>query len=129
MIGLDTNIIARYLTQDDPDQVALATAVFDSLREAAPGYVTTVVWAELYLVLTRSYGFRRDEVVDRLAALSLADEIRAEDPASVAAALRSARRGVDFADALVDAAANRAGCQEVVTFDKRAASKLGWRLL
>lgn len=74
------------------------------------------------------YGFGRSQVVDRLAALSLADEIRAEDPASVASAVRSARRGADFADALIAAAATRKGCQTVVTFDKRAADKLGWTL-
>lgn len=128
MIGLDTNVIVRYLTQDDPDQAPVATRIFESLREDSPGYVATVVWAETYWVLTRSYGFRRNEVVDRLAALSLADEIRAEDPAGVAAALKSARQGADFADALIDTSAARAGCQEVFTFDKRAADRLGWRL-
>ena len=106
MIGLDTYVV-RYLTQDDPDQAPVATSIFESLREDAPGYVATVVWAEAYWVLTPSYGFRRNEVVDRLAALSRADEIRAEDPAGVAAAPRSARHGADFANALINAAATQ----------------------
>ena len=126
MIGHDTNVIVRYLTQDDPDQGPVATSIFESLREDDPGHVATVVWAETYWVLSRSYGFPRNEVVDRLAALSLADEIHPEDPAGVATALRSARDGADFADALIDASATRAGCREVVTFDKRAADRLGW---
>ncbi len=128
MIGLDTNVIVRYLTQDDPDQAPVATRIFESLDEDEPGYVATVVWAETYWVLTHSYGFRGNEVVDQLAALSRADEIRAEDPSGLAAALRSARHGADFADALIASAASRAGCRTVATFDRRAADRLGWSL-
>ncbi len=128
MIGLDTNVIVRYLTQDDPVQAPIATRVINGLREDSPGYIPTVVWAETYWVLTRSYGFRRNDVVERLSALSLADEIRAEDPAGLATAFTAARRGADLADALIDTTANRVGCEAVVTFDKRAADRLGWRL-
>ena len=68
MIGLDTNVIVRYLTQDDPVQAPIATKVINGLREDSPGYIPTVVWAETYWVLTRSYGLRLHEVVDLLRA-------------------------------------------------------------
>lgn len=128
MIGLDTNIIVRYLTQDDPDQASRAGQVMDSLSPDNPGFVSIVVWAELYWVLTRAYGFSREEVVERLAALALADEIRPEDPTGISRAVAATRRGADFADALVDAAAHQSGCATVVTFDRRAADRLGWSL-
>ncbi len=128
MIALDTNVIVRYLTLDDPDQGPRAKAIFDGLTEDEPGFIATVVCAETQWVLTRSYKLTTDDVVERLTALSQSDEIRAEDPAAVTSAASAARQGADFADALIAAAATRAGCNEVVTFDKRASSKLGWRL-
>lgn len=129
MIALDTNVIVRYLVQDDPDQSSRATSVIDNLSDSAPGLVTTVVWAEVYWVLTRAYGFGRPDVVEQLAALCTADEIRTENSAAVGSAILQAQRGADFADALIGATATGAGCAEVVTFDKRAAAKLGWRLI
>ncbi len=129
MIGLDTNVIVRFLVQDDRDQARRATEVINGLTPANPGYIASVVWAETYWVLTRAYGFSRSQVLDRLADLSLADEIRCEDAVSVSAALRAARRGADFPDALIDAAAAHAGCTATVTFDRRAADRVGWQLV
>ncbi len=129
MIALDTNVVVRYLTQDDPGQARRATELLDGLTPHDPAFIATVVWAEVHWVLTHAYEFPAREVVEHLAALSLSDEVRAEDPAAVAAAGAAARHGADFADALISAAADRSGCREVVTFDKRAAAKLGWRLL
>ncbi|WIY82516.1 type II toxin-antitoxin system VapC family toxin [Propionimicrobium sp. PCR01-08-3] len=129
MIGLDTNIVVRFLTQDDAAQAQRATAVFERLTEIRPGFIATVVWAEVYWVLTRAYGFARLDVVAQLSELSMADEIRAEDPSSVASAIAAAGKGADFPDALIASVAARAGCDEVVTFDRRASAKLGWRLL
>lgn len=129
MIGLDSNVLVRYIAQDDPVQSAAAAEVIDGLTEEEQGFLTSVTWAELYWVLTRSYGFARAAVLERLQTLALADEIRSEDAAAVASAIHAARQGADFADALIAAVARRAGCTEVVTFGKRAAERLGWRLL
>ena len=129
MIGLDSNVMVRYLVEDDPAQTARAKSVIDALTASAPGFIATVTWAEMYWVLTRTYGFTRAEVVDKLASLVESEEIQAENPTAIAAAVSRARQGADFADALIDAAARRAGCSQVVTFDKRAASKLGWQSL
>ena len=129
MIALDTNVIVRFLTQDDADQARRAVAVFDELTADEPGFVSTVVWAELHWVLTRSYGFTPRDVVERIAGLSVADEIDAEDPAVVASAVSSARRGADFADALIDAAYRKAGCERTLSFNRAACQALGWEAL
>ncbi len=128
MIGLDTNVIVRYLVRDDPGQTSRATALINGLSQDTPGFIATVAWAEIHWVLTRAYRFDRVTVVESLAALYAVEEVRAEDPAAVTSAISQARFGADFADALIAATARRAGCSEVFTFDKRAATKLGWQI-
>ncbi len=69
MIGLDTNVLVRYVVQDDPDQSARATALVESLDDQRRGFVSVVVLVELAWVLRRAYGARPDDVhavVDRL---------------------------------------------------------------
>jgi predicted nucleic-acid-binding protein len=55
MIGLDTNVVVRYLVQDDPDQSAVASELIDNLTETDPGYVSLVTVVEIYWVLRRAY--------------------------------------------------------------------------
>ena len=50
MIGLDTNVIVRYIMQDDPKQSPKATQLIESLRNESPGYITMVSVVELYWV-------------------------------------------------------------------------------
>jgi len=57
MIALDTNVLVRFLTQDDPGQGRLASTFIGSLTEANPGFVCREVLVELVWVLERSYGF------------------------------------------------------------------------
>ncbi len=69
MIGLDTNVLVRYLAQDDQEQSALATQVLESLDEAERGFVSLVVLVELQWVLRRAYRMSASEVagiVERL---------------------------------------------------------------
>lgn len=129
MIALDTNVLVRYLTQDDPEQARRATQALGELSSTTPGFVPTLVWAETYWVLTRAYKVVAATVVETLAAFAASVEIEPEDPRTLAEAIAGARNGADFADALIDAAARRAGCDQVVTFDRRASSLLGWRRL
>jgi predicted nucleic-acid-binding protein len=129
VIGLDTNVLVRFLTRDDPEQARAADAVMSSLTADDPGFVATVVWVELYWVLHRAMKLDRHDVLDRIEALSISPEIHAEDLTGVSAALGAARSGADFPDALIATAASRAGCREVVSFDRRAADRLGWREL
>lgn len=129
MIALDTNVIIRMLTRDHERQTEIAEAVLASLSATEPGFLATVVWAELHRVLRNSYGLGRAETIDRIDDLLQSADIRAEDPSAVEQAIVAARGGADFADALIGHAGSRAGCRETVTFDKKAAAHLGWRAL
>ena len=129
MIGLDTNVVVRFLVADDPAQTLAAHKVFASLRADDPGYLSLVVWAETYWVLTRTYGQAPGEVVATLADLLASDEIVSQADAEVRGALADAADGADLGDALIMRAARSAGCAESVTFDKKTAKRLGFRLL
>ena len=62
MIGLDTNVLVRYITQDHPAQSAAAVKVVDSLSSDLPGFLSLVVIAEVVWVLQFSYRFKKDEI-------------------------------------------------------------------
>jgi predicted nucleic-acid-binding protein len=130
VIALDTNVLVRHATEDDPDQTRSARAVLDELSAEAPGFVSIIVLAELYWVLRRGRPrLSASAVHDVIEILLDAPEIEIEDEESVTRALDRARSGADFADALIGDAATLYGCTETVTFDRRAAEQLGWRLL
>ncbi|MBB5789097.1 PIN domain-containing protein [Jiangella mangrovi] len=129
MIGVDTNVLVRYLTQDDPAQARIATRVIESLTVRQPGYLGLVTLAETSWVLQRSYGFDASEVTRVLSDVVSADEFVVENPAVVGQALDAAAAGADFADALIAETARQAGCDHTVTFDRRAAKLAGVRLL
>ncbi|MDN5797421.1 MAG: type II toxin-antitoxin system VapC family toxin [Intrasporangium sp.] len=129
MIGLDTNVVVRYLVQDDPDRSPIGSALVDELTEAAPGYLSVVTLVELYWVLRRSYRVDADRCADLLTALLDAREIRVDRDASVRAALMASRGGLDFADAVISELGRAAGCDYTATFDRRAAREGAMRLL
>lgn len=129
MIGLDTNVVVRFLVQDDEEQSALATSLFTSLTAKDRGYLSTVVLVEVFWVLRRGYRIPSNDIAETLLALVSADEIRVDEDEIVRAALRQARGGADFADALVALDGLRRGCEYTATFDKRASELTGMRLL
>lgn len=129
MIGLDSNVVLRYVLQDDPDQAARATEAFDVLTEDDPAFVSLVVLVEVVWVLRRSYGFEREAAVEVVRRLLAAREVILESPALIARALRRAGTSADFSDAVVVEQALAAGCEQVLTFDRRAARDAGMVLL
>lgn len=129
MIGLDTNVLVRYFTQDDTAQAARANALVDRLTDTQPGYVTTVALAETYWVLRRAYKYQPASVATALSGLLQAAEIVVEQPDPVRRALRRVDSGADFADALIAELGAEAGCQRTMTLDERAAKKAGMQLL
>lgn len=128
MIALDTNVVVRYLVQDDPAQAAIATETIDALTEAAPAFVSLVTFVELYWVLDRAYQVARAQLLDTLDALLGTPELVVEQSGLLRHAVRAARDGAGFADAVIVEAARRAACDSVVTFD-RAAARHGMTLL
>jgi predicted nucleic-acid-binding protein len=129
VIGLDTNIVVRYLTRDDPAQSAAAVRIIDSLNANAPGFLSLVVIAELVWVLETSYDFKKSEIVQVLDNLLRSEELVVERAEIVTQALRafSASRA-GFTDCLIERCGHAVGCRYTATFDQRAA-RTGMRLL
>lgn len=130
MIGLDTNVLVRFLVQDDPDQAGAATALFGGLTEAEPGYICREVLVELVWVLERAYGLGRADIVRALDGLLEARELVIEAADRVVlAADRYRKGGPGFADQMIALAGQGAGCRETVSFDRKAAGVPGMRLI
>lgn len=128
MVGLDTNVLARYILRDDEAQFARAAHVMLTLTPDAPGFITHVALAEVDWLM-RTKGYSRDARLDVIRRLVHSDVIEFEDGESVVQALAAAENGADFADSLIDAAGLMFGVTEFVTFDQAAAKRLGWTLL
>ncbi len=129
MIGLDTNVLVRFIVSDDVAQSAVATKIIESLSAESPGFIPLVVVAELVWVLQFSYECDKTEIVTVLERLLRSSELLVEDADIVDQALREYRTSrADFADCLIERCAHAAGCQHTLTFDKRAAGG-GMRLI
>ena len=129
MIGIDTNVIVRYLVQDEPDQSAMASSVIDALTENDPGFLSLVTVVELYWVLRRAYKVSSSRCTELINGLLDARELRIDQYSIVRAALTACRGGPDFADAVIVELGRVAGCEHTVTFDQRAAQDNGMRFL
>lgn len=129
MICLDSNVVLRLLVGDDERQSKLAMELFRTLTKEAPGFITSVTLVEIAWTLGRRYGFSKPDVLDALENLLTSEELEFDDGEGMWRALLAAREGADFADALIADTAQLWGCEEVVTFDRKAADALGLRLL
>lgn len=130
MTGLDTNVLVRYVMQDDARQAARATALIESFSAEEPGFVPVVTVVELVWVLAGSYGLARAQVAAALEALLRAKELVVERADIVTQALkRYGTGGADFADALIERLAVSAGCTATMTFDAGAAKSAGMTLV
>ena len=130
MIALDTNVLVRFLVQDDPEQALLATDIVEQLRDDAPGFVSREVLVELVWVLERAYLFSRGQIAGVLDGLLAATELQIEGSDDIGPALELYRNdGFGFADLMIVAAARRVGASELLTFDRKASRLPGVRLL
>jgi predicted nucleic-acid-binding protein len=130
MTGLDTNVLVRYIMQDDAKQAAQATALVESLSTEAPGFVPTVALVELAWVLSSCFELSREQLADALEALMRTKEIVVERADTAWRAVRAFRGGsADFADCLIERSAAAAGCSKTVTFDRAAAKSAGMTLV
>lgn len=130
MIGLDTNVLVRYIVQDDAAQSAVAGQLIEgACTTEAPGRVDTVVLCELVWVLESAYGYSRGIVARVLRQILSTAELSVEAPHLAWAALRTYEQDhADFADYLIGARNREAGCTATYTFDKRAARSV-WHSL
>jgi predicted nucleic-acid-binding protein len=130
MIGLDTNVLVRYIAQDDPKQSPKATRLIESMTADAPGYVSLISIVELVWVLTDCYALTKDEICGVLETLLRTKEIIVAHADIAWKALRVFKEGkADFADCLIERSANEAGCSYTTTFDRAAAKHCGMKLV
>jgi predicted nucleic-acid-binding protein len=122
VIGLDTNVLVRYLAQDDPTQSPIATDLIERRLSAGnPGFVSVIAMAETAWVLERAYGVEPPDVAAAIERILQADVLVVESEQQVFTAMVALKDGrASFADALIGALGVRAGCERTVTFDRKA---------
>jgi predicted nucleic-acid-binding protein len=131
MIGLDTNVLVRYLVEDDDRQKRAADRfVEEALNRGESLFVNQIVLCEVVWVLSRAYGFTRREVAETLEMILYARQFEIEAKDMVTQGLREYRKGkADFADCVIGLKNQAAGCTATVTFDRKAASLGSFQVL
>jgi predicted nucleic-acid-binding protein len=130
MIGLDTNVLVRYIMQDDLKQSPLATRLIESRSVDSRGFVPLVSVVELFWVMSSAYELDRGQLIAAFEALLRTKELVVERAEIVWKALRIFQSAnVDFADCLIERSAAAAGCERTMTFDRGAAKSTGMTLL
>jgi predicted nucleic-acid-binding protein len=128
MIGLDTNILVRYLTQDDQQQWKQAAEV---IQQTQPCFIANIVLCELIWVLKgRNYGFTKNEIIQAMEAILHSATFEFESRSTVDQSLQRYKQGrADFSDYLIGAIARQVGCIETVSFDNKLNGEKGFRCL
>lgn len=131
MIGLDTNVIVRYLAQDDPRQSAAATRFIErALSPENPGFITGVTLCEVAWVLAECYGADRNRIRSVVEGLLSSKQLMVDEADLVWKALRAWDvSSADFSDALIGQIVAARGGDKTVTFDRAAAKLQGFELL
>jgi predicted nucleic-acid-binding protein len=131
MIGLDTNILVRYLTQDDPVQSAKAAEILERrLTEKNPGFVSIVAMVETVWVLDRAYFLTAREIATAIERLLQVEVLAIEHEQEVFTAMVALKQGRgSFADALIAELGTRVGCTRTLTFDRKAIRLPGFELI
>jgi predicted nucleic-acid-binding protein len=128
VIALDTNVLVRYLVDDDKAQSATAASAID--RAAAKGeelFVSDVVLCETAWVLAGSYKVTRAAIAAILHDLLHAKQLAFASPDELTRALDAFARGKgDFADYVIREHARTAGSTTVLTFDRALAADKGF---
>jgi len=130
MIGLDTNIIVRYLTQDDPIQSRKATEIIERrLSQENPGFVSIVAMVETVWVLERAYSVAAHEIAAAVERMLQIDVLIVENEQEVFTAMVALKEGRgSFSDAIIAALGARARCSCTLTFDQKALRLPGFEL-
>lgn len=130
MIGIDTNVLIRYIIRDDPRQTQSATAFIESLTRDRQGFVTLVAIAELGWVLNRSYKLDRTDFIQALKTLLSSEALLFESETLLKQSLMLfAQTNADFGDCLIATRSQFSGCAITVTFNREAANSLAMKLL
>lgn len=131
MIGLDTNVLVRYLAQDDPTQSRKVTELFEQrLTKQNPGFISIVAMVETIWVLDRAYRLERNEIAAAIERILQIDVLVVENEQQVFTAFVAFREAsASFSGAIIAALGENSGCSYTLTFDGKAARKSGFRFL
>lgn len=131
MIGLDTNILVRYITQDDQNQAELATKFIEkNCTGTKPGFINQIVICEIIWILCRAYGYDKKLVIRIIGKLLQSSEIVVENSPIIWKALKEYENGnADFSDYLIALSNIKSGCDYTVTFDKKASGNKLFKIL
>ena len=123
MIGLDTNILVRYLAQDDPVPSPQATQIIEyDLTKTRLGFISLVTVVETVWVLDRIYRLSDPEIAAIVERMLQADRLSIQKEQQVFTAMIALKTAkASFADALIGALGAWAGCTSTLTFDRKAA--------
>ena len=131
MIALDTNVLVRYLVQDDPVQAKLATKFIESnCADDEPCFIGQIVLCELAWVLESNYQQNRNKIANVIEELLQVGQLEVQQPEVVWRALSDYKNSnADFPDHLLARVNQSAGCDCTITFDKKASKQPIFRLL
>ena len=125
MLGIDTNVLVRFLVRDDEAQFEKARKLIK--REVSAGrrvFVNQLVLMETEWVLRSRYGVMKDQIIDSISSLLDANDLQIEDEATVEEAVFLWRdSNAEFADCLIGAKNRRLGCRATASFDQKS-----WKL-
>jgi predicted nucleic-acid-binding protein len=123
MIGLDTNILVRYITLDDPAQAARAAQIIErQLTPDQPGFVSLVTIVEIAWVLESFYEFSDEQMAAAIERILQIATLSVQNEREVYTAMVVLKSGAaSFDDALIGALGRWAGCSSTLTFDRKAA--------
>ena len=128
MLGLDTNMVVRFLVRDDERQFARARRLIKSeAGDAEEVFVSLMALLETEWVLRSRYGLPKEEIIETIFALLGTEGMWLEDEAAIEEALYTWRdNAANFADCLIGAHNRRLGCRATATFDAKAARLPGF---
>lgn len=131
MIGLDTNILVRYLTQDDPEQSKLVNSLIENqLNNDNLGVISHIVLCEVVWVLSRAYGYSRKQLSNVIQAILTCKEFEVEAPDLAELALLEYSQGTaDYSDYLLGRRHKAMGAEYTITLDKKAARSVCFKQL
>jgi predicted nucleic-acid-binding protein len=131
MIGIDTNVIIRYIVQDDPEQAKVATKLIEqSCSLDNPGYINHIVLCEIVWVLRRNYKLDKQSICQVIEQIMRTDKLMIEDIQLVRKALETFKETkADFAGCLLSQRNLQAGCRYTATLDDAASVTKGYKHL
>jgi predicted nucleic-acid-binding protein len=128
MLGVDTNVLVRFLVRDDEAQFEKARKLIK--REVAAGrgvLVNQLVLLETEWVLRSRYSLPKQLIIQTISGFLDASDVQFEDEAAIEEALFVWKESTaDFADCLIGAKNRRLGCRATATFDVKAAKLPGF---